>query len=326
MSRKLLAAAACAFVVLASRPAFADPSPADRALAHALFEEGRALGKAGKWGEACMKLEASQKLAAGIGTLFNLGDCYEHVGRTASAFTAFTETAEQARAANQPDREAIASSRAAALAPKLAKMRLDLKGSPAPSGFEVRIDGRLVPPSTVTSELPVDPGEHSLSFAARGKKSREQRIRIEVPGSVLLVEVPPLENEDLAASYGVPPPPPPAPVTEPPDTAHVEQRPWQLPLAITTGAVALAGIGVGTFFGLRANSQWSDAKGACPANDCDDKGYDGWKNARTSGTVSTIAFIAGGVLAATAIVLLVTAPSRRSAAALPRTFASGGAF
>ena len=118
VSRKLLAATTCAFVLLASSPAFADPSAADRTLANSLFEEGRALGKAGKWSEACLKLEASQKLASGIGTLFNLGDCYEHVGRTASAFAAFVETAEQARLANQRDRETIATSRAATLAPK----------------------------------------------------------------------------------------------------------------------------------------------------------------------------------------------------------------
>src|SRR5690242_3297014 len=140
VSKRLFATAACALLVLAPAMAMAEPSAADKALAHSLFEEGRALGKSGKWSEACLKLEASQKLAAGIGTLFNLGDCYEHVGKIASAYAAFTDTAEQARQVHQDEREKIASARAASLLPRLSKMRLDLKGSPAPSGFEVRID------------------------------------------------------------------------------------------------------------------------------------------------------------------------------------------
>ena len=66
-------------------PAFAQ-SGSNKAAAEALFSEGRSLASAGKCDEAIPKFQASQKLDPGIGTLLNLADCYEKVGRTASAW------------------------------------------------------------------------------------------------------------------------------------------------------------------------------------------------------------------------------------------------
>jgi hypothetical protein len=53
--------------------------------ARAQFEEGRRLIKDGDYGSGCPKIEAAAKVHASPGVLLNLGDCYEHANRTASA-------------------------------------------------------------------------------------------------------------------------------------------------------------------------------------------------------------------------------------------------
>ena len=57
----------------------------DPVAAEAAFAEARALMQKGRFDEACPKLEASLSLDPALGTLLNLGDCYEKVGKTASA-------------------------------------------------------------------------------------------------------------------------------------------------------------------------------------------------------------------------------------------------
>src|SRR5512139_1741852 len=74
---------AAAFALLANLAASAARAQAsDKAAAEALFDEGRKLMAEGKYAAACAKLEASQKLDAGVGTQLNLADCYEKSGKT----------------------------------------------------------------------------------------------------------------------------------------------------------------------------------------------------------------------------------------------------
>ena len=84
------------------------PTPAsvhelqEQPTARLLFDDARALMQMGEYGEACPKLEAASKMFPGSGVLLNLGDCYEHIGRTASAFAAFGAAALAATRLNRP--------------------------------------------------------------------------------------------------------------------------------------------------------------------------------------------------------------------------------
>src|SRR6188474_1578744 len=81
---------------------------ADEPAAKALFDQGKTLFAEGKYGEACAKLEASFKLAALSSTRGLLGACYEKVGRLASAWAAYRDSAAIADRTGNGERAAAA--------------------------------------------------------------------------------------------------------------------------------------------------------------------------------------------------------------------------
>src|SRR6202012_4344027 len=99
-----------------------------------------------------------------------------------------------------------------------------------------------------------------------------------------------------------PPEPPPtqpaaAPLVEPPPVADNSgsTRVW---LTATFGTIGVAGIAVGTLYGILATSHrnQSNANGLCDSSDaCSDQGLSLRHQALNEATVSTIGFIAGGV-------------------------------
>jgi serine/threonine-protein kinase len=80
------------------------------------------------------------------------------------------------------------------------------------------------------------------------------------------------------------------------------------------GAAGVAGIGVGTYFGWKASSDWSNAKAGCTRfpTGCSETSVNQGTDARSSGNLSTVAFAIGAAGIAGAIVLWVTAPKPTS--------------
>lgn len=305
--RPFLATTILGLGLLVAAPAFAEPSADDRALARSLFEQGRNLMKEGNYAEACPKLEESQRLESGVGTLFNLGDCLEHTGRFASAWAAFAETADLARRAGHEDREMVARDRANALLPKLSKMRVHMD-RPLPPMLELRFDDKPLSTAVLDTDMPVDPGEHRFHVTAPGKVPADVSIKIETGGPITAVELPALADTPATPVTPIGPTP-----EGPPAAGQESGSSWQKPVAIAAGAGAIVGLGIGAIFGLKASSSWSDAQKNCPDNKCNATGYQQWDDSRSSATVGTVGFVAGGVLAAAAILLFVTAPSSKSA-------------
>jgi tetratricopeptide (TPR) repeat protein len=238
--RSALSAAACAAVLSLSWSAAADST--SEAEAKALFREGRALAATGNYEAACPKFEQSLKLDPGIGTKFNLADCYEHVGRTATARTLFLDVAAVAREAGQGDREQVATARAKDLEPQIHRLTIDVSGKQ--SGLTIRRDGVEVPPSQWGAPQFVDPGAYDVSVTAPGKKEWKSHVDVPRSGDATL-EVPELQDADEAKAAEAAPEskaePEPAPA--PPADAPQEPKPapdLAIPLVIYGGLGASA--------------------------------------------------------------------------------------
>jgi hypothetical protein len=274
------------------------------AAAEALFMEGRSLVESGRVEEGCKKLEASQALDPGTGTLIHLGDCYEKLGRTATAWARFREAASRAARDGRTDWETIAKARAIELEPKLARLRVD-----APAGVTVRRDAQDVPAAALGSLLPVDPGDYTIAASAPGKKPWSAQVHV-TPSATSTIVVPPLEDDPAS-----PPPPSDGSAPHPTDSSSLRT------IGYATGAVGIVGIVVGAVSGLMAISLNDRAKKVCP-NDgvCADEGArNDSDRARTAATVSTIGFVAGGALLAGGVALILTAPRAPAAARVRAT-------
>jgi tetratricopeptide (TPR) repeat protein len=164
----LLRACAIAVAVSTCAPATALAASAqDSAVAQSLYDQARTLAAAGNWADACGKFEESQRLDPTPVTEYHLADCYEHAGRTASAWTTFLDLATTARAAKRADREKAATDRATALEPKLTRLVVDVPPGAQVPDLVVRRDGEAVGRGQWGTPVPVDPGKHLLGRARR---------------------------------------------------------------------------------------------------------------------------------------------------------------
>src|SRR5678815_2674366 len=78
----------------------------------ALFDDAKRLMASGRAAEACPKLAESQRLDPGVGTLLNLGDCYDQTGKPSRAWATFREAEAAALREGQSDRVRYAKRRA----------------------------------------------------------------------------------------------------------------------------------------------------------------------------------------------------------------------
>lgn len=283
-----------------------EPSRAD-----ALAAEALSLTEANKWEEACSKYEESLKLAASYSVEYSLAACYEHIRKLGTAIDHYRHVAEAPASgpagASGPDKASLSESareRVEALAPLVPKLKIVLPQGMTARAHEVIaiLDGRRLKPEEISTESPIDAGDHSIEVTLPGKKPWQDTFRVTI--GTYPVEVP--------AEGG-------------PDASPTQQGP--IPLGRTeastafrvaggiTAGVGVAGIVVGSIFGLKASSKRDDAQAICQDSDpklCHaSEGLDVWRDARSAGTISTISFVAGGALIATGAVLWIVAPQVR---------------
>jgi hypothetical protein len=236
----------------------------DEAGARVLFTEGRKLAASGDYPRACLKFEDSLRLDPGIGTSYNLADCLEHMGRTASAWGRFLDVAAATRAAGQPERERVARTRAAALEPKLARLVVEVS-APGP-GLVVERDGVGVGPASWGMAIPVDPGHHIVEASAPGMKKWSQSAEVADAPTTLVVSVPPLE---LLATEAAPVVASQTLERAPGSGGHIGHPPsrWSLPV-ISLGTLSVVAIATGVALAFRVQSENADAMALCPGSTC----------------------------------------------------------
>lgn len=119
MASRTLSLGLASIVLLVMAAAQAEPTNEERALASALFEQGRQLMADGKASEACPKLQESHRLDPGAGTPLNLALGHELEGKLATAWAELIEARGLARADGRQDRIELAQQHIDGLLPKL---------------------------------------------------------------------------------------------------------------------------------------------------------------------------------------------------------------
>jgi hypothetical protein len=274
-------------------------SPDKSVAAQALFDEAKRLMQKGDATAACPKFEESEKLEPGIGTKLNLASCYEHVGRTASAWVLYLEVESETRRNGQIERQTMAHDRAAALEPKLSHVTVEVPAASRAPGLVVERDGVPIGSAQWGLSIPVDPGVHVVRALAPEKQAWQSNVSVAADASAQTVTIPLLQNRAALPSTLQPAPP-----------ADRAQRNAAI-VGLSLGGV---GVLVGTVFGLRAVSKnnSSNEDGRCQGNACTQDGVTLRNQARTAGTVSTVAFAIGGAALATGFILLLTDSKRET--------------
>lgn len=177
-------------------PAKAEDAPAQVA-GRALFNEGVALFNKGEFEAACPRFEASLKQFPGIGTRGKLAECYEKVGRYASAYQAYHEVAQLATRGGDPAREQVASERAKSLEPKLSYITVVLSPANDVTGLVVKRSGREIERAKLGAAEPVDSGTVAIDVTAPGRKPFSGHIHV-MQGLSVRFEVPALSPDASA--------------------------------------------------------------------------------------------------------------------------------
>lgn len=282
----------------ASAPSLA----ASQVAAEALFDEARRLLEEQKYDEACAKFAESQKLDPAAGTLLNLARCYELAGKRATAWATWKEAAASARASGQTDREAYARERVDALRDDVAWVTISTSAPEIPQGFTVTFGGEELKPALLGVAVPRDAGTYRLEASAPGYAPYATEVVVADMDRKELA-IPPLEAAKAVSKVAYQ------------ETAPPSPQPWRKPIAWGGIAVGGAGIALGAVMAILA----ADARSGldCPNGDCQ-PGVDAADVSafRTLRTVSSVGFIAGGVLAAGGLTLLLTSPKQQEVAAV----------
>ena len=244
--------AASLALVAAARPAAAQGT--SEKAAQRAFEDGMKLLEQGKTAEACPKLEESQRLDPAMGTQFRLAECWEKLGRTASAWALFRQVVSEAQAAGRTDRAAVSIARVTALEPRLTRILIVVAPSARVPGLIIRRDGAAVDEALFGHAVAVDPGSHLITATAPGKKAWE--MQQQASSGTVEVTIPALEPGNGAPAIERST----APVVDVFDAPVEPSGPKRsLVPGVVLGGVAVAGIGAGIALVMAANGKKADA-------------------------------------------------------------------
>jgi hypothetical protein len=191
--------------------------------------------------------------------------------------------------------------------PTVVPIAADETGNSLPT-VKVSVDGKLLIDKIDGRAIEVNPGTYTFTFeapdgttvekqvvVAEGEKDKRVTATVAKPVAVASAAPPPSSTTVHATS---------APPASPPRTSF---GPWKI-VGIVTAGVGVAGLGLGSVFGLMASSHKSSA--GCNSNSVcpDQNAVSMLRSAQSDGNLATVFFVAGAVLAAGGITMWALAP------------------
>ncbi len=264
-----------------------------------------------EYAAACPKLAESNRIDPSLGTSLWLGGCYEKIDQSALAWKAFDVAARLAHE-KADERESVAREHLARLASRVAVLEVDVPRLPM-RHLQVSMDGSMLPVASYGTKLVLEPGTHVVA-ASTTVRQWTQSLQL-AAGATMTITVPVL-SDSLSERH----------------TRALHQRGagmrivgWTL---ASVGLVAGAALGIG--FGLDAKTKLDASNGppyGCSGSLCDNQpGVDLRQNALNSALASTVSIIAGGVVLACGLAIVIFAPSQTRVTVSARGIAIGGSF
>lgn len=288
--------------------AVAADEPADSALAHDLFDQGRELMSRKDYEKACQKFEDSRKAdphRGGGGTLLNLALCYELSGRTGTAWALFRTARSVAIRDRRDDRRTFAEEHIASLAPRLLRLRVVVPTKARFPGLQLLRDGLPLSPSALDEALVVDPGTHVVTVSAPGRTTERLAIEMTEQMGSRTVTIPTL----LPAS------------------ATAGQQTPRRDRGIRTAGILVSGAGLGAvviggILGVRAIERQNAADDLCPDYTyehqyCNPAGIRLSADAAEDSRLATGMMVGGAVVLTVGVLLYVLAPAARAGTLSP---------
>jgi hypothetical protein len=315
-----------------------EDSATETAAARALAVDGLKLAQAGKCEEAVPKLERSEKLHHSAIVLSHLGECNVSLGKLVEGTEQLRKVLREPLPQNPSPALSKAYERAQAALdsakPKIAGLTISL-GKPAPPDLHLTVDGQAAPATLIDTELPADPGEHTIEATAPGFLKASARVSLSAADKkTVSLKLEPDPNAPAVAPHaseapspgGAAPAPSPSlaaasspgnePVSEPPAANHTA--------AYVAWGIGVVGVGVGSTFGIIAIKDKHDLVSRCGSTSCTPDNSGSLDSAKRAGNISTVAFAVGGAGLVLGTVLYFTAggsSSRAGSLSSPRQFA-----
>jgi hypothetical protein len=297
--RLAMGRASCAALIALAISGAARADGADTERADKLFREGRSAMKQRDYSKACGRFAESQRLDPAPGTLLNLSECEEALGRLADSWRHIQDTIAQLPA--NDDRLPLARERAASLDRRVPRISVRLAPG-APDQARLLLDRAQVSPSV---PIPVDPGPHMLTAEAPGYRTRSTRVVIK-SGETRSVEIS-------------------AELWQPQDTSHASAGTETPVLGYTLGAIGIAGLGLAAVTGLMMNDKKGVVNVHCTADkQCDSDGYDAAQAGQRLQPLYIGGWIVGAVGVTAGAYLILRPSNKKSSTRLAASTIPGG--
>lgn len=307
----------CAGLISSNAWAGDEASATETAAARSLAVEGLKLAQANNCAEAVPKLERAEKLYHSTIVAIRLGECYVGLGKLVEGSELLRRSLREPQPTEPTPALAKALERAQKLVdttkPRIAGLTVKVA---AVQDVVVKIDGVVVPSALVDTEVPTDPGEHTVEALAPGFLRSGTRLSVgegekknvtltltRDPDAVVAAR-PPSEPAPQAPKATPAPVPLPQPASSPPPSAERAPNRTGAYVAWGIGAAALATGGV---LGVLTMQKHEDLKDDCADGVCPGELQGDLDSAKKLGNFSTIAFGVGAAGAVLGTVLFFTA-------------------
>lgn len=263
--------------------ASAEPTPQEKETARALMDRGDESFEQKRYAVALEAYAGAHAIMRVPTTALEVAKAHEALGNLVEARDALLEAIRFPKAPGEPAAYTTArkeaEQRATALGDRIPTIVVKLEGLPQGSEPRVTIDRVALPPAAALLPIKVNPGRHQVLVSSDATYDATKDVAVTERQSItvaIALKVRPVSERPIATS---------------PSTSGSPLR----TVGMISGGVGVAGLVLGTVFGLQASSKQDDAN--CPGNVCkDEASASTLRSANDAATISTIAFVAGGVL------------------------------